>query len=61
MPYLNASKNHVTTQFALNLFMAYHNHRRFRAGERKAKTPFEILMGTIQEKGWLDLMLDKAA
>jgi len=59
-PYLNASKNHVT-QSALNLFMAYRNHRRFRAGERKAKIPFEMLTGTIQEKGWLDLMLDKAA
>jgi len=41
--------------------MAYHNHGRFRAGERKVKTPFEMLTGTIQEKGWLDLMLDKAA
>lgn len=59
-PYLNASKNHVT-QSALNLFMAYHNHKPFRAGERKRKIPFEMLTGTIQEKGWLELMLDKAA
>lgn len=59
-PYLNASKNQVS-QATLNLFMAYHNHRRFKAGERKGKIPFEILTGQIQEKDWLDLMLLKAA
>lgn len=59
-PYLNASKNQVT-QSALNLFMAYHNHRRFKAGERKDKTPYEILTGETQNKDWLALMLEKAA
>lgn len=59
-PYLNASKNQVS-QPTLNLFMAYHNHRRFRAGERKGKIPFEILTGRKQEKDWLELMLQKAA
>jgi hypothetical protein len=59
-PYLNASKNQVT-QSALNLFMAYHNHRRFKAGERKGKTPCEILTGEVQNKDWLELMLEKAA
>ena len=59
-PYLNTSKNQVS-QAALNLFMAYHNHRRFKAGERKGKTPFEILSGKKQEKDWLELMLQKAA
>jgi tetratricopeptide (TPR) repeat protein len=59
-PYLNTSKNQIS-QAALNLFMAYHNHRRFKAGERKGKTPFEILTGEKQEKDWLELMLLKAA
>lgn len=59
-PYLNASKNQIT-QSALNLFMAYHNHRRFKAGERKGKTPYEILTGEVQNKDWLELMLAKAA
>lgn len=59
-PYLNASKNQIT-QSALNLFMAYHNYRRFKAGERKGKTPYEILTGKVQQKDWLDLMMDKAA
>lgn len=59
-PYLNASKNQVT-QSALNLFMAYHNHRRFKAGERKGKTPYEILTGETQHKDWLEIMLAKAA
>lgn len=59
-PYLTASKNQVT-QHALNLFMAYHNHRRFLQGERKGKTPFELLSNTTQQEDWMTLMLDKAA
>lgn len=59
-PYLNTSKNQVT-QSGLNLFMAYHNHRRFKAGERKGRTPFEILTGHTQDEDWLDRMLRKAA
>jgi hypothetical protein len=59
-PYLVASKNQIT-QEALNLFMAYHNHRRFRAGKRKGKTPFELLTGKPQEKDWMQIILEKAA
>jgi hypothetical protein len=58
--YLNASKNQINQPF-LNLFMAYHNHRRFKAGERKGKTPFEILSGQKQEFDWLEHVLHKAA
>lgn len=58
--YLNASKNQINQPF-LNLFMAYHNHRRFKAGERKGKTPFEILSGQKQDFDWLEHVLQKAA
>lgn len=58
--YLNASKNQINQPF-LNLFMAYHNHRRFKAGERKGKTPFEILSRQKQDFDWLELVLTKAA
>jgi hypothetical protein len=57
-PYLNTCKNQVSQEF-LNLFMFYHNHRRFNAGKRKDKTPFEIATGTVQEKDWIALLLEK--
>ena len=50
-PYLNTSKNHVN-QEQLNLIMHYHNHRRYRDGVRKGKTPMEILTGKKQAKDW---------
>jgi hypothetical protein len=56
--YLNTSKNHIT-QGMLNLFMHYHNHRRYVAGKRKGKTPFEILSNRKQEKDWLELLIEK--
>jgi hypothetical protein len=59
-PYLNAAKNQVTQHF-LNLFMAYHNHRRFKAGVRKGKTPFELLSGQTQDKDWVEIILDLVA
>lgn len=59
-PYLNTCKNKPSQEF-LNLFMFYHNHRRFRAGKRKGKTPFEIFSGEPQLKDWLDLLLKKIA
>lgn len=59
-PYLVAAKNQIS-QEALNLFMAYHNHRRFRAGKRKGKTPFELLTNQVQEKDWMQIILEKAA
>jgi hypothetical protein len=56
-PYLNTSKNHVT-QESLNLIMFYHNHRRYRDGVRKDKTPMEILTGEKQNEGWVTMVLD---
>ncbi len=57
-PYLNTSKNQTSQEF-LNLFMFYHNHRRFKAGERKGHTPMELFTGEKQERDWLDLLMDK--
>ena len=56
--YLNTSKNHITQSF-LNLFMFYHNHRRYVDGKRKGKTPIEILTARKQEKDWLELLIEK--
>jgi len=57
-PYLVICKNQPTQEF-LNLFMFYHNHRRFVAGERKGKTPLELLTGQTQTKNWLELLMEK--
>ena len=57
-PYLNNSKNQVTQEF-LNLFMFYHNHRRYRAGKRKGKTPMELLTHTQQKKNWTEILCQK--
>ena len=56
-PYLNGSKNHVT-QETLNLIMFYHNHRRYKDGKRKGRTPMEILTGKKQKKDWIELLFD---
>jgi hypothetical protein len=56
-PYLDHSKNQVTQEF-LNLFAYYHNHRRYKAGKRKGKTPMEILTGEKQDKGWIVVLTD---
>ncbi|NNF96088.1 MAG: hypothetical protein HKM94_04075 [Halobacteria archaeon] len=56
-PYLNATKNHVTPE-QLNLIMHYHNHRRYRDGVRKDKTPMEILTGKEQAKDWISILFD---
>lgn len=57
-PYLNNAKGNVT-QEALNLIMFYHNHRRYKAGKRKGKTPMEILTGNTQEKDWIELLFER--
>jgi hypothetical protein len=57
-PYLNTCKNQPSQEL-LNLFMFYHNHKRFLAGKRKGKTPWEIATGKKQEKEWLELLLEK--
>jgi hypothetical protein len=56
-PYLNTTKNHVTQEL-LNLIMHYHNHRRYRDGVRKNKTPMEILTGKEQAEDWISLLFD---
>lgn len=56
-PYLNTSKNQVT-QEQLNLIMHYHNHRRYRDGVRKGKTPMEILTEKEQTKDWIEILFD---
>ncbi len=38
--------------------MHYHNHRRYVAGERKGKTPIEILTGKKQENDWIELLFE---
>ena len=38
--------------------MFYHNHRRYKSGKRKGKTPMEIFTGQKQEKDWIELLLD---
>jgi hypothetical protein len=57
-PYLNNSKNQVSQEF-LNLFMFYHNHRRYRAGKRKGKTPMELLYKNKQDDDWIGLLVKK--
>jgi hypothetical protein len=57
-PYLNNSKNQVSQEF-LNLFMFYHNHRRYRAGKRKGKTPMELLYKNKQVDDWIGLLVKK--
>jgi hypothetical protein len=56
-PYLNTSKNHVN-QEQLNLIRHYHNHRRYRDGVRKGKTPMELLTGKEQAKDWIAILLE---
>ncbi|MCP4054137.1 MAG: hypothetical protein GY739_13995 [Mesoflavibacter sp.] len=56
--FINTSRNKIN-QNMLNLIMFYHNHRRYKAGKRKGKTPMELLYGKKQEKDWLELLLEK--
>ena len=56
-PYLNTTKNHVTQEM-LNLIMHYHNHRRYRDGVRKGKSPMAILAGEEQAKDWIAILFD---
>ncbi len=56
-PYLNTSRNQISQEM-LNLIMFYHNHRRYNSGERKHKTPHEILTGEKQKKEWMELLFD---
>ena len=40
----------------VNLFAFYHNHRRYKSGKRKAKTPMEILTKEENQEDWLKLL-----
>ncbi|MBI4646411.1 MAG: transposase [Bacteroidia bacterium] len=55
--FLNTSRNRINQEI-LNLIMFYHNHRRYKAGKRKGKTPMELLTGIKQEKDWLEMLLN---
>jgi len=55
--YLDSSRSQTTQEF-LNIFAFYHNHRQYKAGKRKGKTPMEIITGKKQEKDWIQLLLD---
>jgi hypothetical protein len=56
-PYLNTARNHIS-QDALNLFQFYHNHRVFEQGERKGKSPMQILTGN-EHHDWITLLTNK--
>jgi hypothetical protein len=58
-PYLNTLRNQVS-QETLNLFMFYHNHHAFDQGERKGKSPMQILTGG-QQNDWIELLTNKVA
>ena len=54
----NTSRNRVNQEL-LNLIMFYHNHRRYKSGKRKGKTPAELLTGKKQQKQWLEMLMEK--
>lgn len=55
--FLNTSRNRIN-QGLLNLIMFYHNHRRYKSGKRKGKTPTELLTGKKQQKKWLEMLME---
>lgn len=55
--FLNTSRNKINQEM-LNLIMFYHNHRRYKAGKRKGKTPMELLTGEKQSEDWLEMLLN---
>jgi hypothetical protein len=55
---MDTSRNRVNQEM-LNLIMFYHNHRRYKAGKRKGKTPMELFTGIKQEKDWLEMLMEK--
>ena len=54
---LNTSRDNINQEM-LNLIMFYHNHRRYKDGKRKDNTPMELLTGKIQNKDWLEILLN---
>jgi hypothetical protein len=55
--FLNTSRNKINQEM-LNLIMFYHNHRRYKAGKRKGKTPMELLLKEKQDKDWLEMLME---
>ncbi len=55
--FLNTSRNRINQEI-LNLIMFYHNHRRYKAGKKKGKTPMELLTQIKQVKDWLEMLMD---
>ena len=54
-PYLSSMKGQVSQEF-LNLFLHWHNHRRYEAGKRKGSTPWELWSGKKQEHDWTEVI-----
>lgn len=55
-PFLNDSRDQLSQEM-LNLIVFYYNHRVFKRGKRKGKSPFEILSGQKTHHDWLDELL----
>ena len=55
-PYLNSSKGQIT-QETLNLIMFYHNHRRYKSGQRQGQAPIALLTGEALEADWGTLLI----
>ncbi len=56
-PFLNQARDQISQQ-TLNLIMDFYNHRIFKRGKRKGKSPYQILTGKKPEQEWLDKMID---
>lgn len=57
-PYMNSARNQIN-QEQLNLIRFYLNHRVYKRGKRKGKSPFEILSGIKRDKYWVDCLLEQ--
>lgn len=57
-PFINNTRGQVSQEL-LNLVKFYHNHRVFKRGKRKGKSPIELLTGQKLEQTWIDLLMDK--
>ena len=55
-PSLHSSKGPIT-QETLNLLMFYHNHRRYKSGQRQGKAPIALLPGEALEADWGALLI----
>ena len=58
-PIFNESKGQVSQQ-TLNLVMYWHNHRVYKKGKRKGKSPIELLTGNKPKVEWRQAIIDLA-